>query len=143
MPAPGSTATRVWANLPVKDVARTRTFYTSLGFRPAVGYDNGDQLASFLFGDEQFMVHFFPENAFATAARTPAADPRRGSEVLFTLSAQSRPEVDEWVDSVREAGGTVFAQPEEVGTMYGCGFADPDGHRWNVLYREPGSVVVG
>jgi predicted lactoylglutathione lyase len=20
--------------------------------------------------------------------------------------------------------------------MYGCGFADPDGHRWNVLFRD-------
>ncbi len=35
-----------------------------------------------------------------------------------------------------EAGGG-FGQPAEIqGWMYGCGFADPDGHRWNVLFRD-------
>jgi predicted lactoylglutathione lyase len=31
-------------------------------------------------------------------------------------------------------GGSVFSKPiEQGGWMYGCGFSDPDGHRWNVL----------
>ena len=35
------------------------------------------------------------------------------------------------------AGGTVFAEPRESnGFMYGCGFCDPDGHRWNVLFMD-------
>jgi predicted lactoylglutathione lyase len=35
------------------------------------------------------------------------------------------------------AGGTVFSESEEKdGWMYGCGFADLDGHRWNVLYMD-------
>ena len=25
---------------------------------------------------------------------------------------------------------------ESQGWMYGCAFADPDGHRWNVLYMD-------
>lgn len=30
-----------------------------------------------------------------------------------------------------------MSQEREVGGwMYGAGFADPDGHRWNLLYRD-------
>lgn len=33
--------------------------------------------------------------------------------------------------------GTIYGEPRESqGRMYGAGFADPDGHRWNVLYID-------
>lgn len=36
-----------------------------------------------------------------------------------------------------EAGGTSFSEPaDKEGWMYGCGFADLDNHRWNVLYMN-------
>ena len=45
--------------------------------------------------------------------------------------------VDEMLKKAVNAGGTVFSQSEEKdGWMYGCGFADLDGHRWNVLYMD-------
>jgi predicted lactoylglutathione lyase len=52
--------------------------------------------------------------------------------------------VDELAETAKAAGGTVYAEPgENQGWMYGCGFSDPDGHRWNVLYMDmskmPGS----
>ena len=35
---------------------------------------------------------------------------------------------------VRNAGGTIFPEPAEFGQgYYGFGFADPDGHKWNVF----------
>lgn len=36
-----------------------------------------------------------------------------------------------------KAGGKVFAEPgAKDGWMYGCGFSDLDGHRWNSLYMD-------
>jgi len=56
---------------------------------------------------------------------------------LISIDAESREEVDEWAKKVTAAGGNVFAQPaENQGWMYGCAFADLDGHRWNVLYMD-------
>ena len=42
--------TKIWANLGVKDVAKTIEFYKRLGFKPNGGYDKGNELTSFLFG---------------------------------------------------------------------------------------------
>jgi predicted lactoylglutathione lyase len=129
---------QIWANLPVKNVEQTRIFFKALDFKPNTAHDNGgDQLASFLIGDDDFIIHFFSEDNFKNAAETDVADVKEGSEILFTLSAASRKEVDEWAKKVKAAGGTVFSKPKEVqDSIYGCGFADLDGHRWNVLYRE-------
>ncbi len=38
---------------------------------------------------------------------------------------------------VEFAGGSIFGKPSEIdGWMYGAGFADLDGHRWNLLYMD-------
>lgn len=129
--------TQIWANLPANDVERTRAFYTALGFR--VNGDGGDrdELASFLVGDDDFVVHFFAEPRFRASAEGEVADGRAVDEVMFTLAAASRDEVDEWARAVEEAGGTVFSEPQSVmdnDDWYGCGFADPDGHKWNVFH---------
>ena len=66
------------------------------------------------------------------------ANLENGNEVMFTLSADSREEVDEWAKEVKKAGGTVFSKPQKIQgnkDWYGCGFADPDGHKWNVFYN--------
>lgn len=127
---------KVWANLPAEDVERTRDFYTSLGFR--VNGDGGDRgvLASFLVGETDFVVHFFSEDRFEASTDGTVADARRTDEVMFTLSADSRQEVRDWAEAVEAAGGTVFSEPAAMGeTWFGCGFADPDGHKWNVFHN--------
>ncbi len=45
--------------------------------------------------------------------------------------------VDETARLVAEAGGFIFAEPAQVqGWMYGFGFADPDGHCWNMVHMD-------
>ena len=83
------------------------------------------------------MVMLFAENIFESFTRHAITDTKQSTEVLFSIDAESREEVDELAKKAASAGGTVFAQPgEKDGWMYGCGFADPDGHRWNVLYMD-------
>nr|WP_311288024.1 hypothetical protein [Paenibacillus sp. MER 78] len=56
---------------------------------------------------------------------------------MFSIDAASPEEVDEMVRKAVNAGGTVYGEPGyKDGWMYGAGFADLDGHRWNVLYME-------
>lgn len=56
---------------------------------------------------------------------------------MFTLSADSKDEVNEWAKAVKDAGGTIFSEPAEIQKgWYGCGFADLDAHKWNVFYDE-------
>ena len=63
------------------------------------------------------------------------ADPDLGSEIIFTLSAESKDEVNAWAEEVRKAGGIIFSEPVEFGEgYYGFTFSDPDGHKWNVFH---------
>lgn len=129
---------QIWANLSVKDVEQTRAFYKALGFK-INGPHNTKELASFLVGEDDFVVHFFAEEILKSPTRGmngEIADLKQGNEVIFTLSAESKEEVDEWAKEVEKAGGTVFIEPQTIMVKYyNCGFADLDGHKWNVFYN--------
>lgn len=131
---------KVWANLSVKNVKKTHEFYKALGFRTNGQFPNEYELASFFVGEDDFVVHFFSRdsNQFKTSIGGEIADLSLGNEVMFTLSADSKEEVDQWAEEVQKAGGTLFSQPQKIFQegWYGCGFTDPDGHKWNVFYNS-------
>lgn len=124
----------IWINLPVKDPGRSKEFFAALGFAidpPHPGVD----AVGVVIGDPAIRVMLFPEATFQQFTRHGLPDTETTSEVLFSFGVESRGEVDELARKVVEAGGTLFADPAEIqGSMYGCGFIDPDGHRWNALY---------
>ena len=63
------------------------------------------------------------------------ADSKNGIEVMFTLAAESKDQVDEWAKEVEQAGGKIISKPAAFGEgYYGFVFADPDGHTFNVFY---------
>ena len=129
-------AKKIWGNFSVKDAKRTNQFYTQLGFTPNTPH-NGSKLASFLFGDDDFVIHFFEQGSQIDEYLTSGS--KTTSEIIFTLSAETEAEVKEWAEKVKNAGGNIF---HEVGrdetNHYGFGFADPDGHKFNVLLIEEG-----
>jgi predicted lactoylglutathione lyase len=122
----------IWANLGVSDLERTTKFYTAVGFKT-----NGrsDDLTSFTVGEEDFVMHFFIKEKFEIAVKGEVADLQKGNEIVFSLGAKSKDEVDNWARKVNAAGGKIISKPEEFGEgYYGFDFADPDGHRFNVFY---------
>jgi uncharacterized protein len=127
----------LWLNLPVREPERAKEFYTQLGFRLNENYVSQDGSFSLIVGDNQIVLMLFPEPTFQGFTRNAVANSKQGTEVLFSLGANSREEVDELALKAVSAGGSVYSKPgENGGWMYGCGFADPDGHRWNVLYMD-------
>jgi uncharacterized protein len=124
---------KIWSNLAVSDLERTTAFYTAIGFTPNHP-NNSEELTSFLVGDDHFIIHFFIEERLKKSINSEIADLSKGNEVVFTLSAESRYEVDEWAEEVKKVGGTVYAEPQAFDKGYTCGFSDPDGHKFNVLY---------
>jgi uncharacterized protein len=131
----------IWLNLPVKDLARSVTFFTAIGFARNPGPGNSEQSASFTIGEKKVVLMLFAEEVFAGFTHQALSNTSQGSEVLFSLGADSREQVDDMASRARSAGGTIFAEPRESnGFMYGCGFCDPDGHRWNVLFMDAGKM---
>jgi uncharacterized protein len=126
-----------WINLPVKDLNKSKEFFREIGFTFHPHHENSDDAAGLIIGESNAMVMHFPESTFQGFTKNEIADTRRGTEVLFSIDAQSREEVDELVSKAVQAGGTVYSEPgEKDGWMYGAGFVDLDGHRWNVLYMD-------
>jgi uncharacterized protein len=127
----------IWINLPVKEVNKSRAFFTAIGFTLNEQYGNSDQSASLFVGSKNIVLMLFNEKQFSGFTQQPIADTAKGTEVLFSIDAESPDETDALAKKVTDAGGTVFAAPGwNQGWMYGFGFADPDGHRWNVLYMD-------
>ncbi|RVT76751.1 glyoxalase [Flavobacterium sufflavum] len=121
---------QIWGNLAVKDLERTTKFYTTLGFKPN---GNSEELSSFFFGDNNFVIHFFIKEQLEKFM-PGIADLSKGNEIIFSLSAKTKEEVDNWAAEVRKAGGTIFLEPTNYEQGYTFGFSDPDGHKFNVLY---------
>jgi predicted lactoylglutathione lyase len=124
---------KIWANLAVSDLTRTTKFYTDLGFK-SNNTHNSNELTSFCIGEDNFVVHFFLKEILQSNINGELVDPKQGNEIIFTLSAESKGEVDEWVKTAKRAGGTIFIEGKEFEKGYFCGFSDPDGHKFNVLF---------
>ncbi len=130
----------VWMNLPVKNLERSKVFYTQIGFVPADQVDS-ERSAGFKIGRKNMVLMIFEKAAFAQLSNTAVQDSFRHSEVLISIDLDSREEIDTFADKVKQAGGVIFANPRESrGWMYEMGFMDPDGHRWNALFMDYGKI---
>lgn len=126
----------IWFNLPVKDLHRSKTFFENIGFTLSEN-GNGNVSAGFKIGSKNVVMMLFEESTFKQISGNNISDTKSGSEILISLDAESRQGVDELAGKVIKNGGTIFAPPaDSQGWMYGFGFQDLDGHRWNVLYMD-------
>ncbi|KPE50861.1 VOC family protein [Chryseobacterium indologenes] len=125
----------IWANLAVADLDRTQKFYTRLGFKPNNPHSS-NELVSFFFGEQDFVIHFFLKEVIENNLKMMKfGDSRTVNEIIFTLSAESSDQADQWAEEVKKAGGTIISPPESFGPhYYGFVFADPDGHKFNVFH---------
>lgn len=126
----------LWINLAVKDVQRSRTFFTDLGFG-INEQGSSEHSLSIWIGTKKTIVMLFDEQMFRGITQHAVTNTASSSEVMLSFDVETREEVDEIARRVEAAGGNVFGKPTEFqGWMYGCGFTDPDGHRWNALHMD-------
>jgi uncharacterized protein len=127
----------IWINLPVKDVKKATTFFIEMGFKPNAKHSNTDISASFLIGSKEVIMMLFNEKTFSGFTQNTIVNTKLGTEVLFSIDAESVEEVDKMAQKAVDAGGTSKHKPSAMqGWMYGCIFQDLDGHRWNVLFMD-------
>jgi predicted lactoylglutathione lyase len=122
----------IWANLVSDDLQKTAQFYTDLGFKQ--NCQMTDELVSFIFASNNFVINFFATKRFETALKGKSINAKIENEIIFSLSADSKEDVDLWFEKVKKAGGKIFSNPEKFEQGYTFGFADPDGHKFNFLY---------
>lgn len=127
-------ASQVFINLPVKDLRKSVLFFTRLGFSFDPHFTDRDATCMII-GDDIFVM-LLTEEFFGTFTRKQVGDARQTTEVIVTLSAGSREEVNQMIQKAVEAGGYTFGEVEDHGWMYGRSFEDIDGHQWEIMYLD-------
>lgn len=112
---------------------KSKEFFKALGFRMNERFADSNTMAGLVIGSHKSMIMLFSEETFQTFTNQPVADTQAGTEMLISVSVDNEEEVQALIQKAANAGGIVFAEPGERNGMYGAGFCDLDGHRWNLL----------
>ncbi|WEF31328.1 VOC family protein [Pseudoduganella chitinolytica] len=123
-------------NLAVKDLDKSRAFFTALGF----GFNeqwSGECTAYMNIVDDTIHAMLMTEEFFRSLIDKPLAQAKEANEVIICLSCESREKVDSLIAKAVAAGGRTPHPPEDHGFMYDQGFEDLDGHLWNLVWVAP------
>jgi predicted lactoylglutathione lyase len=131
-------ASKIFVNLPVKNLQNAIGFFTKLGF--SFNQQFTDDTATCMIVTDDIFVMLLTEEKFKTFTPNEICNARKYTEVLIALSLESRDKVDEIVRKAINAGGTTYNEPQDHGFMYAHGFQDLDGHIWEVFYMDPSAV---
>ena len=132
-------ATKIFVNLPVKDLNRSIDFFTKLGY--TFNQQFTDETATCMVISEHIFVMLLTEAKFQMFTKKGIADASKTTEVILALSADSKEQVDELVNKAVAAGATTPNEKQVYeGFMYGWGFQDLDGHLWEVFWMDPSAV---
>lgn len=116
--------------LGVSDLARSRTFYESLGWSPSE--QSSEDVVFFQAGG--LVLGLWGRRDLA--ADSGVTDSGGWGGVTLAHNVASPGEVDDVLDTARRAGATVVREPAETfwGGYSGV-FIDPDGHPWEVAHN--------
>jgi uncharacterized protein len=131
-------STNIFVNLPVKDLDRSKAFFSKLGYSFNAQFT--DENAACMVVSESIYVMLLTREFFQTFTPKEICDATKSTEVLVCLSSENRAEVDEMVGKAVAAGGTTYKEPQDHGFMYQHGFQDLDGHIWEIVFMEPSAV---
>jgi len=131
-------SSKIFVNLPVKDLNRSMDFFARLGFNFNPQFT--DEAAACMIVSNDIYVMLLTEAKFKEFTPRSICDATKSTEVLVCLSRESRKDVDDLVRKAVSAGGSTYSNPKDHGFMYGHGFQDPDGHIWELIYMEPATI---
>jgi catechol 2,3-dioxygenase-like lactoylglutathione lyase family enzyme len=130
--------------LGVRDLPKVRAFYEALGWQ---SLSEGDEFARFQTGGAT-LAHFSLDLLAGEANMQPSESTGRFPGFTCAVLVEEEAMVDEAIETVREAGGRVLAEPvaREWGGRSGY-FADPEGNVWELAWMpgatfdEPGGLI--
>jgi uncharacterized protein len=134
-------STKIFVNLPVKDLDKSKAFYGALGYTFNPQFT--DETAACMVISEDIFAMLLTEAKFREFTPRAVADATKVTEVLVALSAESRDKVSELVDKAVAAGGSEVRPPMDYGFMFNRSYADLDGHIWEIVWMDPSAIQQG
>lgn len=127
--------TKIFVNLPVKDLEKSKAFFAKLDYRFNPQFT--DETAACMVITDDIYAMLLTKAKFKEFTKKAIADATQTTEVLTCLSVDSKAKVDEMLDAALEAGATEARDPMDYGFMYGRSFNDLDGHIWEIIWMDP------
>lgn len=129
---------KIFINLPINDLKKSMAFWQALGFKFNAQFTN-DEAASLVFTDDIYaMLH--THESFRRFTQKKIIDATTSTEVILTLSADSKEDLHRLADAAVNAGGKEAHPMEDYGFMIQRAFFDLDGHNWGVIYMDSSYV---
>jgi predicted lactoylglutathione lyase len=133
--------TKIFVNLPVRDLNKSIEFFTRLGYKFNPQFTDETATCMIVAGD--IFVMLLTHAKFQEFTPKPICDATKSTEVLVCLSCDSKEAVDDLVKKAIAAGGKTHAEPKDYGFMYQHGYMDLDGHIWELIHMDPAAVPPG
>ncbi len=127
-------ATKIFINLPVKDLNRSKTFFEGMGF--SFNPQFSDENAAGMVISDSIYAMLLTEPYFKTFTKKDISNAKKSTEVIITLDADSREEVQRMIAKAHELGAVSYSEPQDHGWMYQHNFEDLDGHQWEFAYMD-------
>lgn len=130
--------TKIFVNLPVKDLKKSMEFFSKLGFEFNPQFT--DINAACLIISKDIYAMLLVEEFFRKFTKKEIADAAKCTEAIIALSVDSKEKVNEIVNNALAAGGKPSNELIDQQWMYSWSFQDLDGHLWELVYMEPNAI---
>lgn len=128
---------KIFVNLPVKDLDKSKAFFGKLGF--TFNPQFSDETAACMVISEDIFSMLLTHEKFKQFTDRDIAGPKV-LEVMTALSAESRDEVNKLADAALAGGGKEHRPPQDYGFMFLRSFEDLDGHVWEIVWMDPAQI---
>ena len=130
--------TKIFLNLPVKDLNKSISFFKQLGFSFDSKFTN-EQGTCLIIGKNIFAMLLL-EEFFKTFTQKEICNTTASTEMIAAISVESREKVDEIITAVVKAGGKLHNEAKDYGWMYQRDFFDLDGHHWEIFFMDESQI---
>lgn len=131
-------ASKLFVNLPVRDLPASMAFFEKLGFSFNRQFTD-DTAACMIIGEDNYAM-LLTEKKFSEFSKKKIVDARSSVECLLAVSFESRQRVDAILNAALAAGAIEACPPRDYGFMYQRSFDDPDGHTWEIFHMDESFV---
>ncbi len=130
-------SSKIFVNLPVRDLKHSMDFFSKLGY--SFNPQFTDENAACLVISDDIYAMLLCTDFFKNFTRKEVADATLSTEVILSLTMKSRLDVEKMLEKALAAGASETMTMDE-GWMYQRGFADLDGHLWEIFYMDISAI---
>lgn len=125
---------QIFINLAVKDLGKSTSLYTQMGFK--INLQFSDETGKCMVWSENIFVMLLTHEKFKNFTEKPIANTKNGIAGLFSLSVESVEKVNEIMENGISAGGIEPNEMRDYGFMQQRTLEDFDGHTWEIYYMD-------